>query len=361
MTSKRLPVNIMTAGLVPGDAISNYIFSKARILRELGATVNVYADHIAPALADMAFQSSRYRPTGEAILWYHYSIYSDNVEIARASPDYKVMDYHGICPPRLFHGQNDHLAFLCQSGIDLLPELPAAFDRFVVHTEYTREQLMELGAPDNRIHKIFYCVDTSHFEGTEDADLAALLEQIEYFLFVGRVVPQKDILASLELFAEVHRHRPEMVYIIVGSREQTARYQKQIDSLIAEKGLQERVLFTGQVNNPAVLAALFNRASFYLATSEWESFCVPLAESLFFGVPTVIHDVPPLPEVSGPAGVVVDKEEPEAAATAVLQVLESNGHYKHLSEEAKVWAQQYTDAALRRNLIDFLGHMAREG
>lgn len=351
----------MTAGLTPGDAISNYIFSKARILRELGATVNVYADHVAPALAHQAAHSSRYRPRGAAILWYHFSIYSDNVEIARRSPDYKVMDYHGICPPRLFAGQNEHLAFLCQSGIDLLPELSAEFDRFVVHTEYTREQLLNLGVPPERLHKIFYCVDTTQFEGTEDAELAALLDQIEYFLFVGRVVPQKDILASVEFFAEIQRRRPEMVYILVGAREQTPRYQRQIDKLIKKKGLEGRVLFTGQVNNPAVLAALFNRAAFYLSTSEWESFCVPLAESLFFGVPTVVHDVPPLPEVSGPAGIVIDKAAPQTAAAQVLEVLENDGRYAQLSEEAREWAQQYTDAALRRNLVIFLQQIAAEG
>lgn len=361
MSTRRLKINIMTAGLTPGDAISNYIFSKARLLREMGARVDVYADFVHPALAHAAHHSSLYQPTAEAILWYHFSIYADNVQMAMSSDDYKIMDYHGICPPRLFKGQNEHLRYLCQTGIDLLPDFVSHFQRFVVHTEYTRRQLLDLGCAAQQIEKIFYCVDTSHFEGSEDPQLAALLKPLDYFLFVGRVVPQKDILASLAIFAELHKRRPQMVYVLVGSREQTERYQRQIDRFISEHDLSSRVMFTGQVNNPALLTALFHNATFYLATSEWESFCVPLAESLFFGVPTVVHDVPPLPEVSGPAGLVVNKGDAQSAAQQILSVLEDGERYQALSEVAPEWAQQYTDEALRQNLAQFLKKIAVRG
>jgi glycosyltransferase involved in cell wall biosynthesis len=348
----------MTAGLTPGDAISNYIFSKARLLREMGATVHVYADFIHPDLAHAAHHSSLYQSTGRAILWYHFSLYADNVQIAMDSADYKVMDYHGVCPPRLFQGQNEHLRYLCQTGLDVLPDFVSHFQRYVVHTEYTRDQLVEFGCAPEDVHKISLCVDTSRLMDGEDQTLTALLSRLDYFLFVGRVVPQKDILASLRIFAEVQRQRPDMIYVIVGTRDQTARYQRQIDRFIKSHDLGRRVLFTDHVSNPALLAALFSRATFYLATSEWESFCVPLAESLFFCVPTVVHDVPPLPEVVGPAGVVIDKHDPQTAARHILAVLDDAQRYEELAAAARQWAEQYTDQALARNLRRFLRHVA---
>ncbi|MFW5942850.1 MAG: glycosyltransferase family 4 protein [Chloroflexota bacterium] len=361
MSRRRLKINLMTAGLTPGDAISNYMLSKARLLREMGARVDLYADFIHPDLARVAHHSSLYTDTGEAILWYHFSIYADNVQIAMDSHDYKIMDYHGICPPRLYKGQNEHLRFLCQSGIDLLPDFVSYFQRYVVHTEYTRQQLLELGCEAQRVEKIALCVDTSHLGIDEDAALAASLGKLEYLLFVGRVVPQKDILASLAIFAELQRRRPQMAYLIVGSRQHTGRYQRQLQRFVADHNLSSRVMFTGQVNNPALLSALFGNATFYLATSEWESFCVPLAESLFFGVPTVVHDVAPLPEVSGPGGLVVDKHEPRAAAEQILSVLEDEDGYHALSRAAAAWAQQYTDETLRQNLTRFLQQIATDG
>src|SRR5690606_24001230 len=104
-----------------------------------------------------------------------------------------------------------------------------------------------------------------------------------------------------------------------------------------------------------------NHATFYLATSEWESFCVPLAESLFFGVPTVVQDVPPLPEVAGPAAIVVDKARSAEAAQAILAVLDDDAQYQALSEEARRWSCRYTDQALKQNLIHFLKEIAGQG
>lgn len=346
-------IHIMTAGLTPGDAVSNFVLSSGHILRQAGISVYIYADHIAPALASQARHSRHYPNTGDDFLWFHYSIYADNVTIALNSRDTKLLDFHGICPPHLFAGQNEQLAMLCQQGLDLLPSLHNRFNHYVVHSEYSRQWLQSLNFPAANIHKIFYCIDTSLFTG-EDAPLAASLRQLDYFLMVGRIVPQKDVLALLEIFSYVNKERPDSVLILVGTRQQTGKYQQQIEALISQKGLQKRIIFTDQVNNPAVLEALFRRARLLFVTSEWESFCVPVAESLYFGTPTAVHHVPPLPEVAGPAGIVFDKAAPQAAAEAVLALLADNGRYQQMRHTTSQWASQYSDEALAQNLQQFL-------
>jgi len=349
-----LTLNIMTAVLAPGDAIGNYIFTKARIFRDWGARVNLYADFVDPAYAGRASPSSFYRATGEALLWYHYSIYADNVEIARQSADYTVVDFHGISPPHLFAGQDAHLQHLCQKGLDLLPALADDFDLAVVHSEYTRRQLLDNGFAANTVYKLPLCVDTSRFSGAEDEALAARLSQLEYLLFIGRIVPQKDILALLQIFAHVHARRPQTVLILVGSRHLAGAYQRQLDTYIRRKKLGERVLFTGQVNNPAVLAALLNHACLLLVTSEWESFCVPVVEAMYFGTPPVVHQIPPLPEVTGEGGIIIDKAQPEAAANKILHMLAEKDPYDTLSARARRRAASFTDEALRRALLEML-------
>ncbi len=342
-------VHIMATGLTPGDALSNFAISSMRILRQWGIKVNLYAENIAPEYGAIA-QHPRYYPnTGNDFLWFHYSIYTENLPIALNSKDYKIMDFHGISPPHLFHGQNKHLAILCQKGLDFLPSLNDKFDGYVVHSEYSREWLESLGYPPELITKVFYCIDTSIFTET-DAELAVSLSKLDYFLLVGRIVPQKDVLALIEIFSHINMKRPETVLILVGSRRQTEKYQLQIDRLIQQKGLKNRVMFTGQVNNPSVLAALFTHARLLVVTSEWESFCVPVAESLHFGVPTAVHNIPPLPEVAGPAGLVFDKADPQKAAQDVLALLDDTEQYQQMSQMAHNWAAQYTDEALAENM-----------
>jgi glycosyltransferase involved in cell wall biosynthesis len=159
-------------------------------------------------------------------------------------------------------------------------------------------------------------------------------------------VPQKDILAMVEIFSWLHKKRPNMVLMLVGSSHLTEGYRQEFEALIAEKGLSHRVLFTGQVNDPTLLGTLLKYARFHMITSEWESFCVPVAESMFFGVPPVVHHIPPLPEVAGAGGLIIDKKQPEVAAEMMLALLENEAAYTAMSQTAIRQAEQFTDKSL---------------
>jgi glycosyltransferase involved in cell wall biosynthesis len=351
-------VNIMTAALTPGDAVSNYVLTSARIWREWGVRVRLYADHIAPALAREAQHSSLYHPNGKNILWYHYTIYADNVHIAMKSHDLRIMDTQSISPPHLFGKQNTHMQELCRKGIELLPELKAWFEYYVVHTGYVRDILLGHGYEARRIYKLPMAVDTARFDGREDEILGSYLQKLDYVMFVGRLVPQKDILAMVEIFSYLQQRRPNMVLILVGSSHLTEGYRREIEALIAAKELGHRVLFTGQVNSPRMLGAFLKHAKLHLITSEWESFCVPVAESMFFGVPPVVHHIPPLPEVAGPGGLVIDKGEPAVAAAKMSALLEDEKAYEDLSQKALLQAQQFTDKSLAEAIREMMRNIA---
>lgn len=357
MINPPLSVHIMTASFVPGDAIGNYMLTSANLWSRWGAQVRLYADSIAPSYADIARPSSFYPGAGDSLLWYHYSIYSENINSASLSPDLKVMDFHGVAPPDLYAKYNKHLSHLCQKALDLLPELVDAFDYFVVHSNYTRQQLIAHGFDPQRIFWLPLCVDTERYNIGEDDSLSTLLARVEYFLFVGRIVPQKDILAMLEIFSRIHQHHSDIGFILVGDRQLTPGYQNQLNKAINHLGLTKHVIFTDQVNNPAVLSALFRNAKLLFVTSEWETFCVPLVEAMFFGTPSVVHKIPPLPEVVDDSGIIIDKLQPDLAAQAVLTILDDVMSYESLSRAANRRAASFTEEALGRELLSTLAKM----
>jgi glycosyltransferase involved in cell wall biosynthesis len=353
MNRERLRVSLMTAGFTPGDAISNYILTLARILRGWGARVDIYADAIASELHAVAQPSRFYQPTGRGLLWFHYSIEADNVDIALGSRDAVVMDYHGICPPHLFHGQNPHLEMLCRRGIDRLPELAGRFERVAVHSESARRELLAAGFDPAGIRKFYLPVDTARFSAA-DEDLAVSLSRLRYCLMVGRIVPQKDVSAAIEIVAQARRFVPDLAFILAGNRDQARAYQGELDRLVASRGLDRRVLFAGQVSNPAVLAALYREASLLLVTSEWESFCVPIAEAMHFGVPVAVHDQEPMTEIAGTGGLVIDKARPEESAERIAAVLNDPERVASLSTAARARSALYRDDALAAAILDFL-------
>jgi glycosyltransferase involved in cell wall biosynthesis len=350
-----LTIHLMTATLAPGDAIGNYFLTQWHIFRRLGYRVRLYADSYHPLYEKVITPLSSLGIWKGDILWYHYSIYTSSTAVISQLPLYKIMDYHGITPPELFEPDNPTIAELCRTGRAQLPQLCPHFEAFVVHSDLMREELLALSVPSEKITKLPLCVDTPRLASRHEG-LRQWLAQLDYLLFVGRVVPQKDVLKILELLALLRQNHPQLHLLLVGDVEQTPHYVQQLKQFVATHQLQPYVLFTGAVYNVALLAEMLRHARHLVVLSEWESFCVPLVEAISFGVPPIIHNLPPLPEVAGPAGIIIDKHNLPAAVQQLTELWQNPAAYAHLQQLAHQQAQQFTDQHLQQALQTFLTH-----
>ncbi len=340
-------IHMMTPVLTTGDAIGNYMISLQRVFAQLGVTVRLYADYVDPAYRLHARPTAAYRPTGRDILWFHYSIWSDNFDLLRKSPDFIVMDYHGVTPPHLM-SDDPRLAALCDRAIKALPSYTDAFDWCIYHAENGRWDLEQAGY--TRFSKVRLPVDTAFFGLREDAELAALVKQLEYILFVGRIVPQKDVLGIVRVFAEVQKRRPQTCLFLVGGMEVLPPYVQRVKAEIQRLGIEHRVQMTGKISDRAALTTLFRHARFLISLSDWENCCVPSGEAMFFGLPVINAGAVPMPENVGDAGVVIDKQDPPAAGEIITSVWDDAETYARLQANALRRSTWFTDAALEAAL-----------
>ncbi|MBI4320009.1 MAG: glycosyltransferase family 4 protein [Chloroflexi bacterium] len=347
-----MKVSIVTASFEEGDAIGNYIRTLSDLLGELGFSVEIYAENLTRVRGYPHFHWRYYNSRGKAILWYHYSIYSETLQCLKSSRDWKVVDFHGVSPPRLFSGYNSHLEELCSKGELAFKDFAADADVCVVHSDYARDVARANGYAN--IEKIPLVVDTKHL-GTDDAELSALLGRIEYLLFVGRVVPQKSIVDLVTTFGELKKWRPGIKLFIVGETEIAASYFGHVRDVVRRLKLEEDVVFTGRVTNPEVLSSLYRHARFSLCLSEWESFCVPIVESMFFGVPVVANNVAPIPEVLGTAGLIVRKDDHAATARSIHETLSDGDSYAGLKSACAARASMFTEHKLKAAIAEMLG------
>src|SRR5690606_16403151 len=241
-----------------GDAIGNYILALARLLGELGAEVLLYSDQPNRNYPLRHRPSRHYRPTGHDILWLHYSIFSENIHWLSVSHDLKIFDFHGVCPPRLFAGYDPQMEQLCAQGEQALDGLADHADLAIAHTDYVRDELLRHGF--RRIHKLPLIVDTARFDGAGDPAWEPLLSRLDYLLFVGRVVPQKGLLHSIDLFAELRRRRPGAKYFVVGPP--LLAYAGELERRAKELGVWEDVVFTGPVVEARSLTSFYRHAKF---------------------------------------------------------------------------------------------------
>ncbi|NJM07995.1 glycosyltransferase [Candidatus Gracilibacteria bacterium] len=242
---------------------------------------------------------------------------------------------------------------LCARGAAALDTFAPHVDLTIVHTEYVRDDLARRGF--GNIHKLPMIVDTTRFTGKGAPDWDVLLSRLDYLLFVGRVVPQKNLQQAIRTFAALYRRRPGLKFFLVGGK-QLPDYARELEALSAELGVQDAVVFVGPVAEPDILTSFFRNARFYFCVSEWESFCVPLAEALYFGTPVLGHAVPPIPETMGPGGIVLSGDA-EAMAAQIDAIWDDQALYTRLQPAGRDHADNFTDGALRAALRHVLAEL----
>ncbi|HID89280.1 MAG TPA: glycosyltransferase family 1 protein, partial [Anaerolineae bacterium] len=88
--------------------------------------------------------------------------------------------------------------------------------------------------------------------------------------------------------------------------------------------------------------ALYRGAVAFLFPSRYEGFGLPPLEALACGTPVVGSDAASLPEVVGDAGVLVDPDDAEGMAGAVIQLAEDPAFHAELRRRALAQAAHFS-------------------
>jgi glycosyltransferase involved in cell wall biosynthesis len=121
------------------------------------------------------------------------------------------------------------------------------------------------------------------------------LERGEYFLFLGRLVPEK---APDLLIRAFRRMAGDRRLVIAGGSSFTGGYVDELHQLGAE---DPRVLFTGYVYGE-LLDELYSNATAFVLPSLLEGLPLTLLEAASYGTPVVASAIPPHVEVLGDSG-----------------------------------------------------------
>lgn len=156
-------------------------------------------------------------------------------------------------------------------------------DGLVAVSAGVAQDLRRLGLADDRIHVIRNPVDVERLRQLATVGLPpALQDNASYVVSLGRLTEAKDFPTLLRAYA-TSALRGSHRLIIVGEGEQRTN----LENLMRDMGLADRVLLTGAMDNPyRVLAG----ASLHVLSSRWEGYPNVLLEALALGVPAVSTD-----------------------------------------------------------------------
>ena len=164
------------------------------------------------------------------------------------------------------------------------------------------------------------------------------LPTCNYFLYVGRFAPYKNVQRAIAAFAALPNHA-DYEFWLAGppDHRQLPRLKAQIEDL----KLTNQVKFLAYVAYDA-LPKLMNQAIGLVFPSLWEGFGLPALEAMACGTPVITSNLSSLPEVTGDAALLVDPYDVGAIADAMHQLTTDPQLHAQLRTASLARANQFS-------------------
>jgi len=191
----------------------------------------------------------------------------------------------------------------------------------IADSEYTKQDIMNYyGISDSHINVVPLGYDNSNFfpvDAPHTLDKYGLSHG-EYIATVGNATFRKNhetLIAALGSVRDRIPHR--LVFAGPVNRNQELRLR----TVARRCGVEDRIFFPGYVPYED-LAALYSGAALFAYISLYEGFGLPVLEAMACGTPVLASNTTSIPEVAGNAAVLVDPEDSQSVAAAIVAVID---------------------------------------
>lgn len=223
----------------------------------------------------------------------------------------------------------------------------------IVDSEATRHDVASLLAmADVPLHVVYPGYEAGRFRpGLDATGLKRRYGLDRYVLFVGNLLPHKNIGGLLRAFAAIAPHVPHQL-AIVGARD--GRFAHALATQAAHLGVSGRTVWLDYVAADE-LPFIYAGADVYVHPSLYEGFGLTVLEAMACGVPVVSTRGGSLPEVGGDAVLWSEPGDVEGLAAGLHRLLSDETLRSKLREEGLRRAREFTWQRTGRVIIDILG------
>ncbi len=145
------------------------------------------------------------------------------------------------------------------------------------------------------------------------------------FLFVGRIVENKNIQFSLEVLQKLKKlGENNFKFLIVGSGD----YENNLKSLVKKLNLEENVEFLGRITDRKYLSAIYKSADLFLFPSEFDTCGIVAIEAAAMGVASAMLE-----------------------NTCASEVIKNKENGLSLPNDTSVWAEELKNIMNDRSLL----------
>ncbi|MDO4739857.1 MAG: glycosyltransferase [Eubacteriales bacterium] len=174
-----------------------------------------------------------------------------------------------------------------------------------------------------------------------------------HFVSCFRFEPVKNVGGMIRALGRLHISGVRFHWTFIGDGEEMPLARQ----LVADYGMQEKITFTGSLENPY---PLMRRADVFVQFSRYEGLPNTIYEALILGVPVLSTNVGAIPDQieQGKTGWLIEPKE-AALSEAVLHLVQHPEELRAVRENLKQY--RYDNEAVERDLVDIFtnGQMAK--
>jgi glycosyltransferase involved in cell wall biosynthesis len=241
-------------------------------------------------------------------------------------------------------------------------------DRIIAVSAATRRDIESvLAVRRNRIKQVYNAPDPRFLLKSDPAEQSQLLERFQintpYLLYAGRIRPHKNIPRLIEAFAVVRaelEQDPEfrdLRLLIIGDE---ISKHPEVRRAMVQTRTQQVVRFLGFVPFET-LKMFYSAATAFVFPSLYEGFGLPPLEAMAVGTPVITSSVSSLPEVVGPAAMIVNPENVFDIARGIRDVLTDAELRQRLIAAGHEQVRQFNWTRTAEEVLEIYREVSRKG
>lgn len=353
----------MLSTIAYGDAVSNDAMALETVIKSMNYNTRIYAESIVSPLDKKNALPIDQIGTlkDEDVVIYHFSTGSElNFRFGNLKCR-KILVYHNVTPPEFFKNNDEGFMGVCQFGLDGIKYLADKVDYCIADSEFNKQDLINYGFKC-KIDVLPIIIPMEDYEKKPDKKtMREMSDGKTNILFTGRVAPNKkheDIIAAFYYYKRLYN--PNSRLILAGSFKETDPYYIRLDKFVKRLGLvrDEDFIFTGHTKFNKIIA-YYKCADAFLCMSEHEGFCVPVVESMIYGVPVVAYASTAVPDTMGKGTMVINDKNPVVVAGCIDKVMRDtqlrNSLIANQKERLKDFSYDKVSDMFKKYLSEFLG------
>jgi len=175
-----------------------------------------------------------------------------------------------------------------------------------------------------------------------------------YLLYAAASLPHKNHARLFEALLHAKKQIPELKLLLIGARD---KGQDVLVRKIRELGLEKDVILLGWVPFEDV-PLIYQGCEAFVFPTLHEGFGLPVIEAMSCGVPVICSHMEPLIEVAGDAALFVNPLDPEAMASSIVSLLQSQEMRSDLVAKGYRRAQEFAWENTARTTLDFVSSVS---